>query len=470
MSMDNNQTPKRAHWSSNIGFILAAAGSAVGLGNLWKFPYLVGQNGGSVFILVYCFFALFFGVSLILTEISIGRATQLNPIDAFNQISPKMTWVGIMVVATSVLILSYYSVVGGWILFYLYKSLVSFGADADYVKVFSEFTSSANLQLITFIIYFAINYGILALGVQKGIEKFSKIMMPALFIILLVIVVRTLTLDGAMEGVKFLLQPDFSKLSAKTVLMAMGQVFYSLSLGMGIMITYGSYMKKEDNMIASATSIPIIDTAVALLAAIAIMPAVFAFKMEPTAGPGLMFNTLPAIFSQIPFGQFFAFIFFILLFFAALTSSISLLESSIALLIDKWHFKRSKAVAISSAIPFLLGIPSALSFSILKDTTFFGKSFFDAMDFLTSSIMLPIGGIMTCIAVGWIWDKGIKSINIKTKLADGSETISNSYTFNAPLKEITNHGKVEFSFLSAWIFLIKWVCPLGILAIFLDNL
>lgn len=469
MSSDSNQATSRGQWSSSFGFIMAAAGSAVGLGNLWKFPFLVGQNGGSAFLIVYALFVVFIGLSLVIAEITIGKYGQLNPIGSYNLISPKLKWVGTMGILTGFIILAYYPVVGGWILYYLCNAFQKATPGINCAQMFDNYTSSY-LPLITLCIYSILNYVIVALGVEKGIEKYSKIMMPSLFIILLIILIRTVTLDKGWEGINFLLKPDFSKLTGKVLLDAVGQVFFSLSLGMGALMTYGSYMKKEENLLVAATSIPAIDTAIAFFAAVSIMPAVFAFGFEPTAGPKLIFVTLPAVFAQMPWGNFIAVIFFTLMLFAAITSSISMTEGLVSYLIDKRHWRRFTATTTVCFTCLLMGIPTALSFGPMKNILFFGKSIFDALDFLASNILLPCGGIMLCISVGWIWDGGLRNLTKVQKTEDGTEIISNSYVFNAPLKEITNNGKLNFPFMEAWIFLIKWICPLVIAIIFLYNL
>lgn len=472
MSTDNSQPQNRGQWSSSFGFIMAAAGSAVGLGNLWRFPFLVGQNGGSAFIVIYLVFLVFIGFSLVIAEITVGRFGQLNPVGSYGLISPKLKWVGMLGIFTGFIIIAYYPVVGGWILYYLYHFFAAAGESPDYAKIFKEYISSPSLPLITLLLYSIMNYGIVAMGIEKGIEKYSKIMMPALLVILFIVTVRTLTLDGSMEGIRFLLKPDFSKVTWKTVLDAVGQVFYSLSLGMGALITYGSYLKKEDNLFKSAVSIPVIDTAIAINAAIAIMPAVFAFGFEPTQGPALIFVTLPAIFSKMPLGSVIAIMFFLLVLFAALTSSISMLEGLVAYLIDRWHLKRFAATTFVSFVVFLMGIPCALSFGTLKDFSLIpGKTIFESLDFLASNVFLPFGGIMLCISIGWLWDGGLKYKTTIVKDEKGNPiSATNGYIFNSCLKEITNQGSLSFPFMSAWIFLIKWVCPLVILTIFLGNL
>lgn len=471
MSSDNNQSKERGQWSSSFGFIMAAAGSAVGLGNLWRFPYLVGENGGSAFLIIYLLFVIFIGLSLVIAEISVGRAAQLNPVGAFNLISPKLKWVGAMGILTGFVIISYYPVVGGWILYYLYHSFADSSASIDYAQLFSNYTSNTTLSITTLLIYSLLSYGIVVGGIEKGIEKYSRIMMPALFVILFIVIVRTATLEGSWQGIKFLLQPDFSKVTVKTIFEAMGQVFFSLSLGMGALMTYGSYMKKNDNIFNSAVAIPFIDTGVAFFAALAIIPAVFAFGAEPNQGPALIFITLPAIFAKMPMGTFVSVIFFILMLFAALTSSISMLEGLVAYMIDNWKWKRFNATTFVSIVIFLTGIPCALSFGLFKDFTLLpGKTVFDTLDFLASNILLPFGGFMLSVSVGWLWDRGLRYKTTIIEDSEGNRIVKNGYVFNKPLQEITNDGKLNFPFMSAWIFTIKWICPLIILAIFLYNL
>ncbi len=472
MNDDNNQSANRAHWSSTFGFIMAAAGSAVGLGNLWKFPYLVGQNGGSAFIVIYAILLVFIGVPLVIAEITIGRFGQLNPVGSYGLISPRLKWVGAMGLVTGFILLSFYPVVGGWILYYLYHSFVAFGENPDYAKIFTEYTSDPYWPCITLLIFSLMNYIIVALGVEKGIEKYSKIMMPALLVILIVVAIRTITLKNGLEGMRFIFQPDFTKVTGKTILDAVGQVFFSLSLGMGALMTYGSYLSKKDNLFKSSISIPFIDTIVALLATVAIMPAVFAFGFKPTAGPALIFITLPAVFDQMPMGSFISIIFFTLMLFAALTSSISMLEGLVSYITDKRHLNRFWATTLVSVVIFLLGIPCALSFGKLSNITIFsGKSIFDSMDFLASNILLPFGGIMLAICVGWIWDGGLRYETIIVRNQKGNpDVVTNGYVFNTCLKEITNHGTLNFPFMSAWIFIIKWVAPIVVFTIFIDNL
>ncbi|QEK12880.1 sodium-dependent transporter [Crassaminicella thermophila] len=444
-----NKEQERGQWGSKIGFILAAAGSAVGLGNLWKFPYMAGKNGGGAFVLVYIIILFLVGFTLMLAEITLGRHTQLSAIGAYRKIREKWAWVGGLGVIAGFLILSFYSVVGGWVLSYLFKALTGALHESNpevLGSMFGQLISSTTTPIIFHAIFMALNIIIVFGGISGGIEKASKIMMPALFIMIILLAVRSVTLPGAAEGLKFLFVPKFSAISTSVVLDALGQVFFSLSLGMGCMITYGSYIDKDTNLIQSATAIPLIDTGVALLAGIATLPAVFAFGFEPAAGPGLMFVTLPAVFSQMPLGGLFAVIFFLLVLFAALTSSISLLEVCVAYVVDEWKWNRGKATTIMALIIFLVGIPASLSLGPWANIHILpGRGFFDTYDFIASNVLLPLGGLLLCIFVGWIW---------------GTE--------NA-IKEATSDGKVPFSLASAWVFLIKYVGPLAIGIVFVRS-
>ncbi|WP_171011331.1 sodium-dependent transporter [Haloimpatiens lingqiaonensis] len=444
------ENKERGQWGSKLGFILAAAGSAVGLGNLWKFPYKAGTNGGGAFVLVYVIIVLLLGFSLMIAEIALGRNTQLNAIGAYSKINKKWGWVGALGVLAAFLILSFYSVVGGWVINYLVKSAT--GAlkisDANVLKeVFGGFVSSTTMPIIYHGIFMLITLAIVFVGIDKGIEKASKIMMPSLFVIIIILAIRSVTLPGAMEGVKYFIIPDFSKINMSVVLDALGQVFFSLSLGMGCMITYGSYLGKDTNIPKSGIIIPLIDTAIALLAGFAILPAVFAFGFKPDQGPGLMFVTLPAVFSKMPLGTVFAVLFFILVLFAALTSSISLLEVVVAYIVDKWNFSRQRTSIAIAIIIFLVGIPASLSQGVWSNIHLLGnRGFFDTYDFIASNILLPLGGFLLCIFVGWIWKK--------QQCED----------------EITNGGEIKFRLKKVWFFLIKYICPVAILIVFLRSI
>jgi NSS family neurotransmitter:Na+ symporter len=445
-----NKSGEREQWGSKIGFILAAAGSAVGLGNLWKFPYMAGKNGGGAFVLVYFIILFLVGFTLMLAEIVLGRHTQLNAIGAYRKISKKWAFVGALGVLAGFLILSFYSVVGGWVIAYLVKSLT--GAlnitDAEVLgSMFGKLISGTTEPIFYHALFMIATFVIVLGGIGEGIEKSSKILMPGLFIMIIILAIRSMTLPGAVEGIKYLLVPDFSKLTIDVVLDALGQVFFSLSLGMGCMITYGSYLSKDSNIPESAVTIPLIDTGVALLAGLAVLPAVFAFGFEPSTGPGLIFITFPAVFARMPLGSLFAVMFFVLVLFAALSSSISLLEVCVAYVVDEWKVNRKIATVSLAFVIFLLGIPASLSLGPWSHITILpGKGFFDTFDFIASNILLPLGGLLLCIVVGWIWG-----------------------TDNA-IKEATNDGQLQFKLAPFWAFLVKYVGPVAIGIVFIRSL
>lgn len=438
-------TNSRGQWASNLGFIMAAAGSAVGLGNLWKFPYLAGQNGGGAFVLVYLLIVVFVGFTIMLGEMAIGRATGLNAIGAYKKLSKKFTWVGMAGVLSGFLILGFYNVVGGWVINYIIK-FIGGGISGDPAAYFGGFISSATAPVIYALLFSVATALIVWKGISGGIEKASKIMMPALFIMLIVIVIRSVTLPGAGAGLSYYLTPDFSKLTPGAIVAALGQVFFSLSLGMGCMITYGSYLNKNENLAADALIVPFMDTAVALLAGFAILPAVFAFGFEPGAGPGLMFITLPQVFASMPAGTLFGIMFFVLVLFAAITSSISLLEVCCAYVIDEFNWSRTKATWGLSIIIFVLTILSSLSMGPMSGFLIIGKNFFDLLDFLTANILLPLGGLMMCIFIGYVW--GVD------KAAD----------------EITQGGKFAFKLRGFWTIMVKFVAPIAVGIVFLNML
>ena len=448
--VDLNENKQRDQWGSKLGFIMAAAGSAVGLGNLWKFPYMAGMNGGGAFVLVY--FAILFvvGFTLMAAELVIGRHTQLNAIGAYKKIRKSWAWVGALGVLAGFLILSFYSVVGGWVINYIVKAATGAFNTADTSVLGGMFVgliTSTWEPIIYHAIFMVMTIGIVMGGVSGGIEKYSKILMPALFGMIILIMFRSLTLPGAGEGVKFFLQPDFSKINGSVILAALGQVFFSLSLGMGCMITYGSYLSKDENIPQSSAIIPLVDTAVALLAGLAILPAVFAFGFDPAGGPGLVFITLPAVFSKMPLGAFFGIVFFVLVLFAALTSAISLLEVCVSYVVDEMKWERKKATILLAAAIFLLGIPSSMGLGPWSHIKLIkGKDIFDSVDFVASNVLLPLGGLLLCIFIGWVWG-----------------------TDNA-IKEATNNGKVKFALGTVWAFLVKWIAPIAIGWVFIRGL
>jgi len=412
----------REHWASKLGFILASAGSAIGLGNIWRFPYLVGQNGGAAFVLVYILFVILLGIPVMLAEFSIGQEAQKNPVGTFRELAGRHShWqlVGFMGIGTGIIILAYYTGIAGWTLAYIVRSLNRTYYLQDAAAVFQNFISSPQETIFWLLVFAGLGAGIIVAGVTRGIERWCKYLLPILFGILLVLLVRSLTLPNAAAGLSYYLRPDFSKLSPSAILAAAGQAFFSLSLGMGVMITYGSYLGKDTNLLKSAIWVSALDTAVAFLAGMVIFPAVFAFGLEPNSGPGLTFITLPRVFAQMPMGNLFATLFFILLAIAALTSTISLLEVIVSFAIDELGWSRPKATIIMALGTAILGILPTLSFGVLSNWTIYTKNIFEAMDFLAANILLPSGGLLITIFVGWVWARRsegkIKELNFLIK-------------------------------------------------------
>jgi NSS family neurotransmitter:Na+ symporter len=385
----------RDGFASRFGVIAAAAGSAVGLGNVWRFPYVAGENGGGAFLLVYLGFVLAIGVPVMLSELLIGRKSQRNIFGAFHVLAPGRPWflIGLMGVGAAFMILSFYSVVAGWTMEYLYLAFTNQLATVSSVElnqIFGNVTSGAWRPVFFMVVFMAMTAFIVKSGVNNGIEKYSKLLMPVLFVIIMLLCVRSVTLDGAFAGLEFLFRPDFTRITPHVVLEALGQAFFSLSLGMGVMATYGSYIKKGESLGKTAISVSLTDTAIAILSGIAIFPAVFAFGIEPGAGPGLVFVTLPGIFSKMIGGYFFAFIFFALLVIAALTSSISLLEVVVAYFTEELKMKRKAATWLAAGLMSLLGLLCAYNATVF---TFFDNT--------SSNILLPLGGFFIVVFVGW---------------------------------------------------------------------
>ena len=441
----------RDGFGSKIGIIAAAAGSAVGLGNIYRFPCELGNNGGGAFLLVYLLIVLCLGVPVMLSEFVIGRKTQKNPIGAFKMLKPKSAWplVGYMGVACALVIMAFYSTVAGWTLEYIVKAVGNQFHDKELSVIEQEFADFHNLgwkNVLWQVIFIFLTGFVVFKGVANGIEKYSKILMPLLVLILIVLAIRSVTLPGAGEGLSFLFKPDFSKITGSVLISALGQAFFSLSMGMGVLITYGSYIKKTDNMTTTALSVTLSDTLVAVLAGIVIFPAAFSFGVRPEAGMGLVFSTIPMIFNQIAGGYFFCIIFFVLLAVAALTSTISLLEVIVAYLVEEVHVTRRWATVIASVACMAVGVFASLS---LKDTSVLhvgGKSVFDFLDFLSANIFLPIGAFLIVIFVGWFMGK--------SKFFD----------------ELTNEGQLKLSVKTVIYFIIKFVAPLAIAVIFITGL
>ena len=407
---------QRSSFTGKLGFVLAAAGSAVGLGNIWRFPYLAAKYGGGIFLLVYIILAVTFGFTLMVAEIAIGRKTGLSPVGAFAKLSKKFAFIGYLGAIIPMLILPYYSVIGGWVMKYFAMFISGNGDDTTWseavvngdvtetVTYFDKFVTGAGEPILWFVLYIAITMVVVLFGVEKGIEKVSKVMMPVLIVISLFIAIYVMFLDGVWEGVVYYINPDFSKFSIMTVISALCQLFYSMSLAMGIMITYGSYMKKDVNIEKSVHQIEIFDTGVAFLAGLMIIPAVFVFGGEGdlAAGPSLMFKTLPKVFNAIWGGQVIGALFFILVLLAALTSSISLAETVVSVIQDKFKIDRKITCLIVLVGCLVLGLPSALGYGVLGGIKIIGLQFLDFFDFLSNSILMPVVAIFTCIFIGFI--------------------------------------------------------------------
>ena len=413
----------RSQWGSRLGFILASAGSAIGLGAVWKFPYVTATQGGGAFLLIYLFICLTLGLILMAAEMAIGRATHLGPIGAFRKLgNKKWTIIGIMGVLVAYFILSFYSVVGGWTVAYLVKAItggIANSTDPNWNgRLFTDFITEPVQPIIYHFIFGFITLFTVVSGVEKGIERISKYLMPILLILMLVLIGRAVSLPGAIEGLKFFLLPDFSKITAATWLEALGLAFFSLSLGIGIMITYGSYVGPEAKLASSAAWVILLTLLTCVLSGLMVLPAVFAFGFAPSTGPGLTFITMPAVFASMPFGHLLATLFFALLLVAALTSSISLLEVLVSFLIDEFKMRRAKAGVIAFVFFFLLGIAASLSLGEWRNYRLFDYNIFDLLDKLTQNILMPWGEILLTLFVAWVrWDK------IKVQLFAGRDSI-----------------------------------------------
>lgn len=442
---------KHEQWTSKLGFILAAAGSAIGLGAIWKFPYMAGTNGGGIFLVLFLLMTILIGAPILLAEFIIGRNTQKDAVMSYKHLAPKSAWplLGYGGVIASFIILSFYSVVGGWILSYLGRSLtgsLSGLTQAEYGTTFEKIIANPVEAVAVQFLFILLTIWVVQGGVQQGIEKASKYMMPALFIIFIVLVIRSLTLEGAMEGVEFFLKPDWSAVTAKTVLLALGQSFFALSVGLSVMVTYASYLSRGESLTKSAFSVVGLNIFISLLAGLVIFPAVFALGFEPEAGPGLVFVVLPAVFEQLAFGGLFLTIFLILLLFATLTSAFSILEIIVAVLSKGNVEKRKKYAWIAGMLVFAAGIPNALSFGVLSDVKFFGKTFFDLADFITSNIALPLGAFFIAIFAGYILPRKL----VRQELETGAG--KNSLLFNI------------------WYIAIRYIVPVGIGVVFLQSI
>lgn len=451
--MESNNLQQRDNFGSRLGIIAAAAGSAIGLGNIWKFPYITGVYGGAAFIVVYLICIAIIGFPLMLSEFLVGRKAQKNAVGAFKSLAPGTPWfmTGWMGVAAAFVILSFYSVVAGWCLEYVFKAIfgVFKGATPEQINgIYESFTTTATKPIIWTIIFMGITIWIVMAGIKDGIEKYAKFLMPLLLVIIIILDIRAVTLPGAGAGLAFLFKPDWSKLSGEAVLAALGHAFFSLSLGMGTMVTYGSYISKKENLGETAIQVTIADTLIALLAGIAIFPAVFAFGIEPGAGPKLVFVTLPNVFQQMPGGYFFGILFFILLTVAALTSSISILEVVVAYFSEELSWSRKKSTFAAAGAITVIGILCALSYassSAFSSMKFIdGLVFMDSMMWLSDNLLLPIGGLLICIFVGWVL--GRKKIE----------------------EEINSEG-VQVGYIPFLMVAVKFIAPIAIAIVFLKG-
>lgn len=447
---------QRESWGSRAGLILAAAGSAIGLGNIWRFPYLLGEGGGAAFLIIYLIAIALVGFAVMLCEFAVGRGAQANAIGAFRKLAPGTPWwlVGAMGVLAPFVILSFYGVVAGWSMAYVWMTAkgVFAGLAPDQVEgIFGAFISDATQPIIWQALFMIFTVAIVIAGVKDGIEKWSRILIPAIFVIFILLIIRGLTLEGAMAGVSFLVTPDFSAVDGGVILAAFGQAFFSLSLGMGIMITYGSYIDKKENLASSVTTIIGLDTTAALLASFAIFPALFAVGLEPAQGPGLVFVLLPTVFEALPFGTFFGVIFFLLVTIAALTSGISLLEVCVAFVKEQFNVPRKVATIVLGIAIFLLGVTASLSMGPWDHITlpFPGHgqvNLFDFYDLFTANILLTLGAMLVCIYAVWVW----KPENL--------------------FKEITNNGELNYSWLPIFKVVAGIIAPIVILVVLLNGI
>ncbi len=445
---------KRDSFGSRFGALVAMAGSAVGLGNLWRFPYLVGENGGAAFIIIYVILCFFICLPIFMSEFIVGRRSQKNAYSAFRDLSggSAWRWVGLFTIIVPLIVLSYYSVIGGWSIDYLLKSLTfSFtGGESQSAinTMFTDFVTSTGGPLLAHTAFLLVTTLIVIIGIKDGIEKFSKVMMPLLFFIVIGIAIYSMTLPGAKAGLDYLFNPDFSKINGKTIAAALGQAFFSLSLGFGTIMTYASYVDKKENTLFQSVATASSDLVFALVAGTAIMPAVFAFGISPQSGPGLVFETLPYVFGQMPAGGFIAILFFVALLVAAITSSISMLEVAVAYLVEEKKFSRIGAGALLFAICWVVGAVCTLSFGPLSHIKIDGGNIFDFFDNLSSNVLMTLGSLLTVLFVGW----RLKKTDVYDEFTNGGTLSTNAKIFGV-----------------LW-FLIRYICPLAILIIFISGL
>ncbi|MFC0472099.1 sodium-dependent transporter [Halalkalibacter kiskunsagensis] len=438
-------------WKSKMGFILAAAGSAIGLGAIWKLPYVAGTSGGGAFFLLFLLFTVLLGYPLLVGEFIIGRRAQSNAVTTYKKLAPNSLWhlTGRVGIFASFLVLSFYSVIGGWIILYLVQAFtgnLQGLSQEQYGQLFGDMIANPALALVGQLSFLLITVLVVAKGVQKGIEKASKIMMPTLFVLFIFLVIRSLRLEGAIEGVRFLLVPKFSELNSDIMLFALGQAFFALSLGVSVMVTYSSYLPKTQNLPKAAGSIVVMNLFIALLAGLAIFPGVFSYGLEVDAGPTLIFAVLPAVFSQMPFGMAFFVAFLLLFLFAALTSAFSMIESLVAVFTKDEHNKRKRFTWMIGTLVFLVGIPSCLSYGVLAEFEIFGMVFFDFVDLTVSNVMMPLGALATSLFVTF----KVSKPDLFDELQQGSRV-----------------GKLFFQ---SWFYALRFLTPTAIIIVFLDAL
>ncbi len=452
--MANVDLSTRDSFGSKFGVIAATAGSAIGLGNIWRFPYVVGENGGGAFLLMYLVFVVAIGIPVMMSEFIIGRSAQLNPVGAFKKLAPGKPWflIGIMGVGAAFMILAFYAVIAGWTLEYIYQSIVNGFKDktpADLGLMFDSFREGSVRPVIWFLVFMGFTALIVSAGVKDGIEKYAKILMPILLVLLIILCIRAVTFKGAGAGLSFLFKPDFSifsdfKAATSTILKALGQAFFSLSIGMGTLITYGSYISKKDNLATTAVTVSFADTFIAILAGIAIFPVVFAFGIDAAEGEDLVYKTLPIIFQQMSGGYIFSLMFFVLLGLAALTSTISVLEVVVAYFVEELDMVRRRATLIATLSISVLGLFAAASWGWFKNITLFKKNVFGILDFTSANILLPLGGLLIVVFIGWYYGRQKSG------------------------EELSAGGTLKVRYLPLFIFIVKFVAPIAIALVFLN--
>lgn len=442
---------ERSGFVTRFGAIAAAVGSAVGLGNIWRFPYEAGQNGGGAFLIIYVAFVLILGIPVIVSEFVIGRATHKNAVGALRELAPgtKLHLAPYMGILASLMIISFYSVVCGWIVEYLIMAVsggMSGHSPQEYAQMFGEFTGNPSRSLAWTWMFLLLNGVVLLGGVKKGIERVANLLMPLLFVILIVFCVNSLLLPGGKQGLNFLFNPDFSKVTSGVVIGAMGQAFFSLSLGLSCLLTYASYFRDNERLVRNAVAVASLDTLVAVLSGIVIFPAVFSYAMEPAAGPKLVFEVLPSFFEQMPGGYLWAILFFLLLFFASITSTISMSEISITFFQEEWQMSRRFATLLNTVLALALGGLCALSFGVLSDFKIMGMTLFELFDYVSSNVLLPLGGVFFSVFVGWYLDRNVLN------------------------RELTNNGRLRIHSYRPLMFCIRFVAPVAIVVVFLYGL